>query len=605
MNLLLALASAALLVSPPATAAPGLTWRPCPTQYAPTADCASVVVPLDRAHPNDGTVTLPLMRLPAEDPAHRIGSLLTNPGGPGLSGVEVISYGGQGLPLETPELAEVRKRFDVVGFDPRGVGHTTPAITCDPEKLYDPGVNRYPESRADYDKLAAHNRAAGQDCRARTGPLLSHVDTQSAAADIESIRVALGEPKISWLGLSYGTDLGAAYAAKHPDRIRAMVLDGAVDHAVPTRRAILQEGVATEDGLFRFARWCATSDECALRGQDVLAKYDALMSTAAEHGVPSAQLGRNATADELASGFFGFLYTKRLWPVLSQALAQATAEPADASTSASTSAPPTPSSRPRGRRAHRHPQRRGLPHHPVGRRLRQERRGARRRGRQAPGHHQPRPHDPLGQAPHGHRLDRRHRRQEVHPAGDQRPHPAEAQARRRGLPRRHRHRRGDHRAGVLRRRPAQATKEAGQIAGLDVLRIINEPTAAALAYGLDKGADQTILVFDLGGGTFDVSVLEIGDGVFEVKATTATTTSAATTGTSGVVDWLVTEFKNDHGVDLSQGQDGLQRLKEAAEKAKIELSRSQRDQINLPFITATPTARCTSTSSSPAPSSRR
>jgi molecular chaperone DnaK len=165
-----------------------------------------------------------------------------------------------------------------------------------------------------------------------------------------------------------------------------------------------------------------------------------------------------------------------------------------------------------------------VPHHAVGRRLRQDRRGAGRRGGQAPGHHQPRPDHPFGQAPHGHRLDRRHRRQGLHRPGDQRPHPAEAEARRRGVPGRHGHPGGHHRARLLRRRPAQATKEAGQIAGLEVLRIINEPTAAALAYGLDKeGADQTVLVFDLGGGTFDVSVLEIGDGVFEVKSTSGDT----------------------------------------------------------------------------------
>jgi len=133
-----------------------------------------------------------------------------------------------------------------------------------------------------------------------------------------------------------------------------------------------------------------------------------------------------------------------------------------------------------------------------------------------------------------------------------------------------------------------ATTEAGQIAGLEVLRIVNEPTAAALAYGLGKdGDDQTILVFDLGGGTFDVSVLEIGDDVFEVKATHGDTSLGGDDWDQAIIDWLVTSFKNDHGVDLGADPMAEQRLKEAAEKAKIELSQVQQTQIQLPFVTAT------------------
>lgn len=131
----------------------------------------------------------------------------------------------------------------------------------------------------------------------------------------------------------------------------------------------------------------------------------------------------------------------------------------------------------------------------------------------------------------------------------------------------------------------QATKEAGEIAGLNVLRIVNEPTAAALAYGLDKD-DQTILVFDLGGGTFDVSLLEIGDGVVEVKATNGDNHLGGDDWDQRVVDYLVKQFANGHGVDLSKDKMALQRLREAAEKAKIELSSSTETTINLPYITA-------------------
>ena len=146
----------------------------------------------------------------------------------------------------------------------------------------------------------------------------------------------------------------------------------------------------------------------------------------------------------------------------------------------------------------------------------------------------------------------------------------------------------NHRASVFRRRAAYCDKRGGSDRGTEVLRIINEPTAAALAYGLDKeGADQTILVFDLGGGTFDVSVLEIGEGVFEVKSTSGNTHLGGDDWDQRIIDWLVKSFKDTEGVDLSNDKMALQRLKEAAEKAKIELSAVQETTINLPFITAT------------------
>src|ERR671933_687018 len=133
----------------------------------------------------------------------------------------------------------------------------------------------------------------------------------------------------------------------------------------------------------------------------------------------------------------------------------------------------------------------------------------------------------------------------------------------------------------------EATKDAGKIAGLNVLRIINEPTAASLAYGLEKESDQTILVFDLGGGTFDVSILELGEGVFEVKATNGDNHLGGDNFDKAIVDWMVSEFKKDQGIDLAADRMALQRLYEAAEKAKIELSSTMTTQINLPFITAT------------------
>ena len=132
----------------------------------------------------------------------------------------------------------------------------------------------------------------------------------------------------------------------------------------------------------------------------------------------------------------------------------------------------------------------------------------------------------------------------------------------------------------------QATKDAGKIAGLEVMRIINEPTAAALAYGLDKKKDETIAVFDFGGGTFDISILEVGDGVVEVKSTNGDTHLGGDNIDQRIIDWIVEEFRKENGVELSKDQMALQRLKEAAEKAKIELSTLLETEINLPFITA-------------------
>ena len=181
------------------------------------------------------------------------------------------------------------------------------------------------------------------------------------------------------------------------------------------------------------------------------------------------------------------------------------------------------------------------------------------------------------------------RRQGVLAARDLRDDPAEAEAGRRGVPRPA----GDEAVITV---PAyfndaqrQATKDAGQIAGLDVKRIVNEPTAAALAYGLDKKKDETIAVYDFGGGTFDISILEVGEGVVEVKATNGDTHLGGDNLDQRVIDWIIAEFKKDEGIDLGKDRMALQRLKEAAEKAKMELSTVMETDINLPFITADPT----------------
>jgi molecular chaperone DnaK len=178
--------------------------------------------------------------------------------------------------------------------------------------------------------------------------------------------------------------------------------------------------------------------------------------------------------------------------------------------------------------------------------------------------------------------------QGVHPAADFGDDSAEAEEGGGRLPRREGHRSGYHRAGVFQRRAAAGDQGRGQIAGLEVKRIINEPTAAALAYGLDKKKDETIAVYDFGGGTFDISMLEVGEGVIEVKATNGDTHLGGDNIDQRIVDWLIDEFKKDEGLDLrGKGNEmALQRLRDAAERAKIELSTTMETEINLPFITA-------------------
>ncbi|WP_134664305.1 MULTISPECIES: alpha/beta hydrolase [unclassified Amycolatopsis] len=314
MNLAAAVLTLLPLVSAPT---PALTWTPCGTEQEPTAQCSQVEVPIDRAHPETGTAHIPLTRLPAADQQHRIGSLLVNPGGPGGSGVGFVRFGGLDPKVIGSARKPLRDRFDIIGFDPRGVWFSDPKISCDPAKLHDPKIGLFPATKQQYDAFVAHNRAAGEDCLAKTGPMLGHVDTQSAAEDIDAIRGALGEQKISWLGVSYGTELGAVYASKHPDRVRTMVLDGAIDHARPMRQAMVEEAAATEDALRRFAGWCDRSTDCALHGKNALARYDHLVT----HGAYAKALGRKATGEELASGAYGYLYLPAEWPELSRALA--------------------------------------------------------------------------------------------------------------------------------------------------------------------------------------------------------------------------------------------------------------------------------------------
>jgi pimeloyl-ACP methyl ester carboxylesterase len=312
--------------SAPAVGGAGYTgsiaWSPCPAGDpvpVPGAQCGTLEVPLDWAAPRSGTITLALSRLPALDTARRIGPLLLNPGGPGGAGAQVVAY--DDLLDGAPELAGLRERFDVIGFDPRGVGSSTPVV-C-PEPLHDPAVTTFPNTVAQFRALVRLNRTSGASCRTATGPLIDHVDTASVVSDLEAIRHALGAPQISFLGLSYGTEIGSLYAERYPRRVREMVVDGAVDHSRSSEQAVLDEAAATELALTRFAGWCSSDDGCVLHGQDVLGLYSQLLAAADRDGIPAAGLGRRVTGEELANGAYAYLQQRAAWPALALSLASA------------------------------------------------------------------------------------------------------------------------------------------------------------------------------------------------------------------------------------------------------------------------------------------
>jgi pimeloyl-ACP methyl ester carboxylesterase len=253
---------------------PPVSWQPCPDQppEAPPVDCATVTVPLDWSKPRGATIGIAIARQKATDPSARIGSILVDPGGPGGSGVEWVKSG----PIFS---AEVHRRFDVVGFDPRGVGGSHPVLCgSDIETEQVPAV---PRTRAEYDQLTTHNRALGESCRRLTGPVFDFVDTLSVARDMDAIRAALGERRLNYYGVSYGTLMGQQYAELFPGRIRTMVLDSNMDHSLGTAWQFLRtEATSAQENFDQFVAWCGRTAACALHGRDVRKVFADLLARA-------------------------------------------------------------------------------------------------------------------------------------------------------------------------------------------------------------------------------------------------------------------------------------------------------------------------------------
>ncbi|HUI48538.1 MAG TPA: alpha/beta hydrolase [Acidimicrobiia bacterium] len=323
-SLLAALASCVAALVLPACAAAGrplvrnertgaIDWTPCGK-----IECGTLSVPLDYAHPRGRRITLALGRLPA---AHQsIGALFVNPGGPGGSGVDLVRDAAAEFP------AEILASFDVVSWDPRGLAGT-PAVRClgDLDPFY--AVNRDSTGPAQVAENVAVSRAFVESCRKYSAPLLPYMSTAASVRDLDSIRAAIGVPKISYLGFSYGTLIGAMYADTFPQHVRAMVLDGAVDPARSYAETTIEQAQGFDDDLEAFFDHCRSDAKCAFaRGGDPAAAYDDLARTIAAEPVPATVDGEPRTLGpgEFAIGVASALYAgPDGYDTLAAALAQA------------------------------------------------------------------------------------------------------------------------------------------------------------------------------------------------------------------------------------------------------------------------------------------
>ncbi|WP_245848870.1 alpha/beta hydrolase [Lentzea kentuckyensis] len=258
-----------------------IAWAPCPDN--PQGECGALSVPLDWAKPWGRRIDVAVARHKATDPARRIGVLMVDPGGPGGSAAAFALSR-----LFSPEL---RARFDIVGIDSRGTGNTLPIRCAD---LMTDAPSSYPADEAGFDALLQYNKNVLGKCRARSGPIFDHADSATVAQDMDATRRALGERKISYLGLSYGTVFGQAYAEKFGHRVRAMALDSVVDHSADLRRFMGDRAAAVDDSFAEFARWCDRTVSCALHGQNVYTAWEAALVRA--DGEP---FGRQRLIDSL------------------------------------------------------------------------------------------------------------------------------------------------------------------------------------------------------------------------------------------------------------------------------------------------------------------
>ncbi|MFD7656567.1 alpha/beta hydrolase [Actinosynnema sp. NPDC059797] len=295
-----------------ATAGAGrVEWAPC--EELAEVECGALSLPIDWERPRGERFDLAVARRKATDPTKRVGVLVINPGGPGGSGVSFA------LRADSYFSPAVLERFDIIGFDPRGVARSQP-VKCSLDLLLD-APSAYPADEAGFRALAAYNRELAADCREHSGPIYDHADTLSVVKDIDALRKALGERKINYYGISYGTLIGQQYAEEFGRDIRAMVLDSNMDHSLGTRRFNETEAVGAEDSFHEFVKWCDRTPSCALHGQDVAAVWDDLLARADRGEITDPDdPSRVVTAEQLSGAALGAFYGPD-WAPLAQLIA--------------------------------------------------------------------------------------------------------------------------------------------------------------------------------------------------------------------------------------------------------------------------------------------
>ncbi|MCE7006789.1 alpha/beta hydrolase [Kibdelosporangium philippinense] len=276
-----------------------IDWKPCPEDA--TAECGSLTLPIDYKKPNGEKFDLAVARRKATDPTERIGIMLVNPGGPGGSGVNMV------LNAKGQFSADTQARFDLIGWDPRGVARSQP-VNCSLD-LLNKTPSLYPANQAEFDALATFNRTLLDDCRKRSGPIVDHADTGATIQDMDAIRRSLGEKKLNYYGVSYGTLMGQQYAERYGDKIRAMVIDSNMDHSLGTFGFAATEAETAQSSFNEWVMWCDRTATCALHGKDVRKFWHNLLAKAdrGELSDPTDPT-RKVTARDIINSAFGAFY---------------------------------------------------------------------------------------------------------------------------------------------------------------------------------------------------------------------------------------------------------------------------------------------------------
>lgn len=284
-----------------------IAWESCESPYGQgNFECGTLSVPVNWRHPDGTTVDLALARHRATDPDQRIGSLLLNPGGPGHPGIDLALSAPFAF---SPELAA---RFDFVGFDPRGIGGSA-EMHCAKDKVDARQAAMNPTDEASFETLRQANRALADSCREVSGPFADHMDTKSVARDMDAIRAALGERRISYWGGSYGTLIGQQYAELFPHRVRAMVLDSNMDHSLGTWGILKTRTETLEASFGLFADWCERTPSCLLYGKDVRALYESYYRAAEDGRLLYTLSNRLFPSSSLRSTTYSFMYDPDDW----------------------------------------------------------------------------------------------------------------------------------------------------------------------------------------------------------------------------------------------------------------------------------------------------